>query len=316
MVGGKHASYTIELQTAVQSSVIDTLKYFGLFHHPLKAGEIHKFIDISISRQQLADELNNMVANGILFRSENMYALENHAEQYCAKRELGAAKAAERLKEAHKSAKIISYFPFVKSVCVSGSLSKGYADEKSDIDFFIVTAHNRLWICRSFLHLFKKFSFLVNKQHSFCMNYFIDETRMCLEEKNRFTATELSTLIPMSNMGMYAQLMDENQEWIKTIFPNIYFENTFSRPTIESKTGVTRFAEWILNGLWPGLVNNWLMNLTDKKWRKKWKKKNYPAEDYDLAMKTKWYVSKQHPLNYQKRVLSARVVNPAVTINS
>jgi hypothetical protein len=26
-------------------------------------------------------------------------------------------------------------------------------------------------------------------------------------------------------------------------------------------------------------------------------------EDYDLAMKTRWYVSKNHPANYQKKVL-------------
>lgn len=31
--------------------------------------------------------------------------------------------------------------------------------------------------------------------------------------------------------------------------------------------------------------------------------KRFPMDDYDLAMKTRWYVSKNHPLNYQKRVL-------------
>jgi hypothetical protein len=32
--------------------------------------------------------------------------------------------------------------------------------------------------------------------------------------------------------------------------------------------------------------------------------KKYPMQDYDLAMKTRWYVSKNHPLNYQKKIIN------------
>ena len=58
---------------------------------------------------------------------------------------------------------------------MSGSLSKHFADEKSDIDFFIITSANRLWIARTCMHLFKKVSYIAGKQHWFCMNYYVDE---------------------------------------------------------------------------------------------------------------------------------------------
>jgi hypothetical protein len=52
-------------------------------------------------------------------------------------------------------------------------------------------------------------------------------------------------------------------------------------------------------------LNHFLMKLTDAKWRRKWDRKRFPAEDYDLAFKTRINISKNHHLNYQKRVLSA-----------
>jgi len=46
-----------------------------------------------------------------------------------------------------------------------------------------------------------------------------------------------------------------------------------------------------------------LFDYTNKSWRKKWTKKGYNMEDYDLAFKTRLNVSKNHPKNHQKLVL-------------
>src|SRR5690606_36687941 len=98
--------------------------------------------------------------------------------------------------------------------------SKGIAQPHSDIDFFIITAEDRLWICRTLLHVFKKLSFLFGSQHAFCMNYFLDESHLILEEKNRFTATELMTLIPLYGHPTYQNLILRNQCWIQLHLPN------------------------------------------------------------------------------------------------
>jgi len=72
------------------------------------------------------------------------------------RRKKGNDAAAKLLKKADKAANFIAAFPFVKGVAISGSLSKKFADEDADIDFFIITAANRLWLARTFLHLFLK----------------------------------------------------------------------------------------------------------------------------------------------------------------
>ena len=85
-------------------------------------------------------------------------------------------------------------------------------DEHSDLDFFIITKPNRLWIARMLLALYQKIV-LLNSHKYFCVNYFVDEHHLAIEEKNLYTATELSTLIPLYGKEYYPQLMMANH-WI------------------------------------------------------------------------------------------------------
>ena len=303
MVDNKHVA-TVTDNISASEAVMEVLRYFHMFRHPLYSEEIYKFLRVPISGSELSELLNVMVANGKLYVLYNLYSLENNHDVFL-RRLSGAEQASGRMGEAYKSGKIIAAFPFVKCVCISGSLSKGYADKDSDIDFFIVTQHERLWICRTVLHVFKKLTFLVSKQHSFCMNYFIDEKKLLLDEQNLFTATELATLIPVFNTAIYNQLIQENKYWMRD-----YFKNTTADDGIfvesEKAPVVKYFTETFFNIFSPGRLNIFLMKLTDKRWRRKWEKRNYPMQDYDLAMKTRWYVSKQHPLNFQKKILKAQ----------
>ncbi|OSZ82480.1 hypothetical protein CAP35_04205 [Chitinophagaceae bacterium IBVUCB1] len=282
-------------------AIINTLNYFFVFRHPLLPDEIHKFSSISLSHKLLLNELTTAVDCGLIFEY-NGYYMPAYKPEYVAEREAGAVRARLLMKEAYKSAAIIANFPFVSSVCISGSLSKGYAAEKSDIDLFIITEKNRLWICRTLLHLYKKMTFLQGKEHSFCMNYFIDESRMCIDEQNIFTATELATLIPAYNEEKHRELLQANKGWLVNVLPNMAW-NTDIVTTSVIKKGWRKLAEPILNLLLPKYLNIALMHITNTLWRAKWKRKKYPMQDYDLAMKTRWYVSKNHPLNYQKKVL-------------
>jgi hypothetical protein len=188
----------------------------------------------------------------------------------------------------------------VKFVGISGSLSKGYASEDSDFDFFILTSENRLWICRTILHLFKKMTFLFGQQHRFCMNYFVDVSRPELEEKNIYTAIELSSLIPVAGSDIYKILMQRNS-WVKKFLPNRY--QPFYKSTITDRNFLGKGLLELLFSLGGNVMNTRLMHFTDKRWRKKWTKKHFVKEDYELAFKTTLYHSKNHPGNHQKKML-------------
>lgn len=276
--------------SSIKESVFDVLTYFSIFKFPLFFWEIHKYMSYDCSEEELKTVLDNMLATQQIYYENSCYSQQIDKEQIQNKIERFTL-AQKRLVQAQKRARLISKFPFVSMVAISGSLSKYSSKPDGDIDYFIVTKHNRLWIARTLLHLFKKFTFLVGKEHDFCMNYFVDTSRLKIEEQNKFTAIEISSLIIQEGEDVFNAFLKENN-WIKQFVPNAYKAHK------SQKTTTNPSSSQILDSL-----NIKLMNLTDRKWRLKWKRKGYDMEQYDLAFKTEVSISKNHPKNYQKQIL-------------
>lgn len=293
----------IDINTEVKEAALQVLQYYALFSYPLTAEEAYGSCTKNCSLNRFAHAINELHTNGKINKMGAFYSIQPNIEQLIERRKQGNNIALKKYLKAVKAGHIINNFPFVRFVGISGSISKGYAEPDSDFDFFIVTAQNRLWICRTLLHLFKKITFLANAQHRFCMNYFIDTFKLELDEHNIFTATELASIIPLHGSQVYKQLQMENK-WVYNYFPNGYKPFIAFGSINDGRNIFKRFLEGILNILKPQLLNKWLMNLTNNRWRKKWAKKNYPMDDYNLAFKTTIHVSKNHPANHQKRVLA------------
>lgn len=276
------------------NEIATVLQYFSLFRHPLTKEEIHKFLPDRISAEEEDNALDALLSNGTIKQWKGFYFLSKDNPSVVLKRIEGEAKAMRLLPKATHVARFLSLFPFVRFVGISGSLSKNYADNKTDYDFFIITANNTLWICRTILHVLKKLSFLVGLQHHLCMNYFLDEHHLQLDEKNIFVQIELSTLIPVYNKSVYRTFLLRNQQNLSNIrHLEVDFEGAMQY-NLAKKDKVNTF--------WKPL-NLFFMKLTDTKWKHKWRKRGYPMQDYPLAFKTNPYVSKNHPKNYQKKVL-------------
>lgn len=285
-----------EDKTQLQQAILNVLHYFDVFHFPLRLDEIQQFIQLNCDDQQLVIALNDLVSQQEIYQLNDCYSLHDNLE-LVARKNAGFKLAQHKINRAKKIGNFIQCFPFVRMVAISGSLSKGYADQHSDIDFFIVTNATNLWTSRTLLHVFKKLTFLVGQQHSFCMNYFIAESHLSIEEQNYFTAIELATLIPVTHPELGAKLVVTN-EWITEFLPN---HNPPTTQKIEVKTNIfKRIIEFVLGSK---KLNHFFMELTNKKWRKKWARKNFPMEAYDLAFKTRLYVSKNHDKNYQEKIL-------------
>lgn len=276
--------------THVKESVQDILQYFSIFQFPLFVWEIHKYMNYACTKEELKTVLDDLTSAGHVYCFDECYSTVNEAD-WAVKKKEGYQRALTRLKQAGKNARFIAKFPFVKMVAVSGSLSKYSSKPDGDIDYFIVTAKNRLWITRTLLHLFKKLTFLVGKQHDFCMNYFVDTSDLMIEEQNKFTAIEITSLICKYGHDVFTTFLKQNK-WVEQFVPNAELKTEDIIPESVSTPNT------ILDSL-----NIKLMNLTDRKWKAKWKRKGYDMSQYTLAFKTSVSVSKNHPKNYQKRVL-------------
>jgi hypothetical protein len=280
---------------------LQCLLYFGIFEYPLNINEIHQFNPCRATIDEIQASLERLKANGKVFQEEEFFLTEN-ATNWVEKRKLGYTRALDLLKQSGKYVSVIASFPFVEGIAISGSLSKYHVTDDADIDYFIITKANRLWIARSFLHFFKKLTFISGHQHYYCMNYFVDTRALSLEQRNPYTAIELATLIPVYNRKLVENLMRENQ-WISDFLPNHPGLENFDYLIDKKKGPLKSFFEGLLNLLFPKSTNKAFMKLTDKKWRKKWRGAGFSDNEYNRALQTETHVSKNHPVDYEKLVL-------------
>lgn len=269
--------------------------YFSIFRYPLKLEEIHSYTNYD-ELSQTAGELQALVDEKILTKVDVFYVYGSDLDSVT-KRLRGNIQARKAIKKAHEKARLIAKFPFVEGIGVSGSLSKGYYDTDSDIDFFIITRHNKLWICRTLLMLYKKI-FLLNSRKYFCINYFISSQQLEIEEKNRFTATELKTLIPMHGAAIFREFYHTNH-WVSDYFSK--FEADPGQIPTYKKPRFTRGIEWILGNGFGDVVDFFFKSVTLRKWKAKF---DYLTEaDFKVALKSTKNISKHHPSNFQKKVI-------------
>lgn len=269
--------------------------YFSLFDYPLTCQEIFQYSRLH-SKEVTKSQLELLIEQKIITRKNDFYIYGD--DKQVDKRILGAAASKIVAPKALKNAKLISKFPFVKGVAFSGSFSKNYHGPDSDIDFFIITEANRLWICRSFLILYKKI-FLLNSRKYFCVNYFISSDKLEIEEKNRFTATELVSLkIPFSQ-EIFNNFFEQNKWAFHYFNRNIPCINKRKVPF----SRLSKMIEFLLSGQLGDILDQFCMYATIKKWKSKFG--HMDKDQFQIALKSTKNISKHHPRNFQKKIIDA-----------
>lgn len=276
-----------------------TLAYFEIFRHPLTAREVWEFSHGPASPLEVETGLRRLVQAGEVWEQEGFY--QSKPDPTWVPERLERNRRADAfLPRAHRMGRFIGAFPFVRAVLVSGSLSKHSMAADSDVDFFIVTTPNRLWLARTLLVVFKKV-FLLNSHKYFCVNYFVDTEHLDIEERNLFTATEIVTLLPVYGATWAARFAAVNDWAWRQFLPNAPHRDLSQVPVGEPSWG-KRLLEMLLSTP-PG---NWLdraaQRLTVAFWQRKFR--HFDTRHFDAALKSRRYVSKHHPLWFQEKVLT------------
>ncbi|MCB0804954.1 MAG: hypothetical protein KDC05_04095 [Bacteroidales bacterium] len=281
--------------------ILRTLAYYDIFDYPLTEEDIFSYCDQSHpANEQFKDVLLNLVEKGVVYKMGEFYGLRN-IQQHVTDRIDGNKRAENWYAKARWFSRLIASFPFVRGIALSGSLSKGVIGDNPDIDYFIITHPNRLWLTRTLLVLFKKV-FLLNSYKYFCINYFVDTNHLEIEEKNLFTATEVITLIPTYGTEVTGNFFEQNR-WIHQFYPNFRMNGQHSVYNPGSQP-LKRTFEFFLGSKIGDWLDNKFMNITIKHWYKKFSHQ-FPEEDFNLVFKSSKTISKHHPRNFQKKVLEA-----------
>ena len=286
------------LITDIQKEILKTLLYFDVFSYPLTSREIYENMAVSATHETIEHELRTLLSIGIVKQSSNFYSTCDSIITNTERRMKGNKQAKKMLVKANEISKKISNFPFVSGVCISGGLSKNYFDENSDFDFFIITKPNRLWISRTlYILLFKLFS--KEKQKLYCLNYFISEADLTINDQNLFVATELAYLIPTFNHPLYKKLLQTNF-WYKEYFMNKNEAMRISDSEIQ-ESRLKKLIEFFFAGKFGNSMDSVFLNMTLNRWRKKYPDMSH--EDFELQFRSRKHVCKRHTYGFQNKVL-------------
>ncbi len=203
---------------AVIDAVVRTVEYADIFDYPLTAEEIHRYlIGLASARDRVQTVLEDGAAlNGKLIRQGEFFVLPGR-EEIVGTRYRRAQLSDRFWTRALRYGRLISSMPFVRMVAVTGELAMDNVREDSDIDFFVVTEHRRLWLCRLLIVAIVKLARL--NGDVVCPNYLLSERMLSLSERDLYTAHEVVQMIPISGLEVYARFRQQNR-WVYGFLPN------------------------------------------------------------------------------------------------
>ncbi len=207
--------------------IIKTLVYADVFDYPLTQVQIWQFIihNRSISKNHLEKELLDL---GTLVKKKNNLFYLNGRENIVSKRTERERYSKKKMIIVNKICSYISFIPSVYFIGVSGSLAMQNAKKTDDIDLFIITQENTLWITRFLVLIMLQFFGVrrhrntTNTTDSICVNMLLDESVLELPEKqqNLYTAHEVAQVMPIFERNdIYNKFLEANL-WVRDYLPN------------------------------------------------------------------------------------------------
>ncbi|NOT03939.1 MAG: hypothetical protein HOP27_05000 [Anaerolineales bacterium] len=197
----------------LKPAVLKTLVYSDIFDYPLRLDELHRYLTISASVEELTEYLDR--ADCVESR-DGYYFLAGRSElvDIRKQRETVSRKAFIR---AMFYGRILGSLPFVRMVALTGSLAMLNLSKNPDMDFMLVTAHGHVWTARAFAILFGKITHLFGD--TICPNLIISERALEWPLHDLYSARELCQMIPVTGHDLYLHLFAANT-WTKSLLPN------------------------------------------------------------------------------------------------
>lgn len=254
----------------LEKSIIKTIAYFDVFNFPLTTLEIWKWLYRPRERHSL-QQVREVLASSAwlkdhLILQEGFFSLKNRGNIYLLRKQNNNW-AERKFQKAIWVVKIFRYLPFVRMVAVCNNLSYSNSRDTSDIDLFVISRKNQIWLARFFCLLFLKILALrpreENRRDKFCLSFFIDESFLnmrgiMLGQHDVHFIYWFSQFLPVYDPDqLYAKLLRANS-WTKEYLPNAY-ANDFVQKV--KSTFFSRLVGRMISFLsQPPLLAHWFYN--------------------------------------------------------
>lgn len=223
-----------------------TLLYSSLFSFPLTKEELYRYA-ITDKKIPFASFEKALSSASYLVCKEGYYAFLDQNEEI-EKRKRMQPYIRNKEQRAKKAALLLSHIPTIYLIGLSGSLAAGSARKDDDIDLFIVTRKNTLFITRLVVMVFLTLKGLrrrrneKNPSNKICLNLWMDTQGLSFFQDNDdiYTAREIAQAKPLFDRKSTYNRFIESNKWVQKILPHAFL--SLSDPLYKKKQS---FWEWI-----------------------------------------------------------------------
>lgn len=200
--------------SSLDRAILKTLAYSDIFDQPLRLEEMHRYLPVRASLDELPAALT--LLNGWTGTKDGFYFLAAREEIVEVRKER-EARSRHLLPLALRYGRILGRLPFVRMTALTGSLAVLNVSRDADFDYMLVAAPGRLWTARAFALLLNRFTQILG--YTLCPNLIVAETALEWKQHDLYSARELHQMIPITGMDVYQKLMQANQ-WTRNFLPN------------------------------------------------------------------------------------------------
>ncbi|KKQ93235.1 MAG: hypothetical protein A3C27_00930 [Candidatus Levybacteria bacterium RIFCSPHIGHO2_02_FULL_39_36] len=214
----------------LEESVIKTLSYADVFDFPMKPSEIWKFlIGAKIQENEFYRKLKKILKKGLIRRRGKYLFLHGRAVLYSLRIQR-KKESIKKLKMAKRVSGLLALIPSVRLIGISGSLSMNNSNPEDDIDLFIVSAKNTMWLTRFCVNLVllllsrKRKREEILAQDQICPNMFLAQDHLVIPvgKQNIFSAHEVVQLRVLVNKKKTHERFLAENKWVLKFLPNSF----------------------------------------------------------------------------------------------
>lgn len=249
----KRSSRNRTKERACDKAIINTLSYRSIFNSSLSYYQICTYLlcNRTFDHKFIEKRISSLLKTKKIKQKDGKYYCKI-PKPYSWSLRVGYSQ--DLLVEAQKAFKYLEKIKWIKLLAVTGSIAANNAKKHDDIDIFIVTSKNRLWLTRFFVYLIlravKMYPTKNTTAHKFCPNLFIDEKALKCEKENQniYIAHDIALMIPIINReDMYFKFLHQNQ-WVFNYFCNykVTFPEKFSSTIVYKNKLITKLNRYAM----------------------------------------------------------------------
>lgn len=209
-----------------KKSILKTIAYADIFDYPMTLDEIWQFLIAKekVSKKAIQRELDSMSE---ITQKDGLYCFPERIK-IIKKRVHREEESSKKLALIKRVSHVLSFIPTIYLIGISGGLAMQNAETDHDIDLFVVTKKNTLWITRMAILLslsllgVRRRRLDTKAADKICLNMLIDETALCFsqERQDLYTAHEVVQMKPIFQRDRTYKKFIKANMWIKQFLPN------------------------------------------------------------------------------------------------